>query len=178
MTDWTRDILGYWFGLDPEQWWAQDDALDGEVRTRFLDLWERERERPAPDFTGSADEALAAVILFDQFPRNMFRDDPRAFATDPLARAITGEALANGYFGALPDERKTFLIMPLQHSESLEDQERSVALFRQIGNPETLDFALKHRDVIARFGRFPHRNAALGRESTAEEEEFGLTPPW
>jgi uncharacterized protein (DUF924 family) len=174
----TDEILDFWFGLTPEQWWKQDDALDADVRARFLALWEAERSRPVSGFTASADEALAAVILFDQFPRNMFRDDPRSFATDPLALAITNEALAKGHFEALPADRRAFLIMPLQHSEALEDQERSVELFRALGDDFSLGFAIKHRDVIARFGRFPHRNAVLGRESTAEEKEFGLTPPW
>lgn len=178
MTRWQGDVLDFWFGLTPEQWWTQDGALDAKIRARFLELWEAERARPPGDFTASADEALAAIILFDQCPRNMFRDDPRAFATDPLARAIAEAALAKGFFEALPAERKTFLVQPLEHSEALADQERSVELFHRIGNPETLDFALKHRDVIARFGRFPHRNKLLGRESTDAEVEFGLTPPW
>ena len=175
---WTEEVLDFWFALTPEQYWKPDDALDANIRARFLDLWETERNHPASSFTGSAEEALAAVILFDQFPRNMFRNDPRAFATDLLALAITNEALAKGYFEALPQDRRAFLIMPLQHSEALEDQERSVELFRALGDDFSLGFAIKHRDVVARFGRFPHRNATLGRESTAEEKEFGLTPPW
>lgn len=172
------EILDFWFRLTPEQWWKQDDTLDADVRARFFNLWEAERIRPAGDFTDSAEEALAAVILFDQFPRNMFRNDPRSFATDALALAITNDALTKGYFEVLPQGRRAFLIMPLQHSEALEDQERSVELFRALGDDFSLGFAIKHRDVIARFGRFPHRNAVLGRESTAEEKEFGLSPPW
>ncbi|QPQ56317.1 DUF924 domain-containing protein [Allosphingosinicella flava] len=172
------EILDFWFGLTREQWWTRDDALDAAIRVRFLELWKAEQAHSPDHFTGSPDAALAAVILFDQFPRNMFRDDPRSFATDPLALAITNRALSKGYFEALPQERRAFLIMPLQHSEDLSDQERSVELFRALGDDFSLGFAIKHRDVIARFGRFPHRNAVLGRQSRPEEREFGLTPPW
>ncbi|HEY6916534.1 MAG TPA: DUF924 family protein [Allosphingosinicella sp.] len=178
MSGWHGEILDFWFALTREQWWTRDDAIDARIRARFLALWKDQRHHPAGDFLNSADEALAAVILFDQFPRNMFRDDPRAFATDPLALAIANGALAKGYFEALPPEHAAFLLMPFQHSENLEDQERSVELFRLLGDEFSLGFALKHRDVIARFGRFPHRNTVLGRESTAEEVSFGLNPPW
>ena len=178
MSDWTRDILDFWFGLAPERHWRVDPVLDAEIVTRFGALWEEQRHRPAGDFLASPDDALAAIILFDQFPRNMFREDARAFASDSLARAITKEALDRGYDQETAKERRHFFYLPLEHSEDLEDQDRSVALFEKLGSAEYLDYAVKHRDVIVRFGRFPHRNAVLGRASTEEEIAFGLEPAW
>ena len=169
---WQREILDFWFGLESEQHWEVDPALDAACRERFLADWEEQRARPASDFLGSPDEALAAILLFDQMPRNMFRRDPRSFATDPLARDIAAGAVERGYDSELPVERRIFLYMPFEHSEELADQDRSVALFEAIGDDFYTDFARKHRDVIARFGRFPHRNALLGRESTAEERAY------
>lgn len=175
---WQQDILDFWFGLDAEQHWKVDPQLDAACRERFLDLWEEQRSRPADDFLDSPDDALAAILLFDQMPRNMFRGDPRSFATDPLARDIAAAAVDRGFDERLPEERRIFLYMPFEHSEALADQDRSVALFEAIGNDFYSDFARKHRDVIARFSRFPHRNAVLGRPSTDEEIAFGLEPAW
>jgi uncharacterized protein (DUF924 family) len=178
MTDWRRDLLTFWFGLKPEQWWKSDPALDEECRRRFLETWTQQRQLPVRRLTTDPLTALAAVILFDQMPRNMFRDDPRAFATDGLACGIAAGAVDRGFDAALPAERRVFLYMPFEHSESLADQDRSVALFQAMGNDFYTGFAHKHRDVIARFGRFPHRNIVLGRESTDEEKAFGLQPAW
>ena len=159
-----------------------DDALRvfaaANCRGRFLATWEEQRSRPAEDFLGSPDEALAAVLLFDQMPRNMFRGDPRSFATDAIARDIAAAAVERGYDARLPAERRIFLYLPFEHGEDLADQDRSVALFEAIGNDFYTDFARKHRDVIVRFGRFPHRNAVLGRASTQDEVAFGLEPAW
>ena len=175
---WQSDILGFWFGLEDERHWEVDPKLDAICRGRFLSPWEEQRFRPAADFLGSADEALAAILLFDQMPRNMFRGDARSFASDPLARDIAAGAVDRGYDQQLQVERRIFLYMPFEHSEELADQDRSVALFQAIGDDFYTGFARKHRDVIARFGRFPHRNAVLGRSSTDEEIAFGLNPPW
>lgn len=176
--DWRRALLDFWFGLAPEQHWRRDPALDADITARFGETWRTEQSRPAEDFLNTPEDALAAVLLFDQAPRNMFRDDPRAFATDPLARTITHAVIERGFDAALPTERRHFVYMPLEHSETLADQEQSVAMFEKLGDAYFLEFARKHRDVIARFGRFPHRNPVLGRASTPEEEAFGLKEPW
>lgn len=175
---WQSGLLDFWFSLDDDQHWEVDPKLDATCRERFLALWEEHRTRPATDFLGSPDEALAAILLFDQMPRNMFRGDARSFATDGLARDIAAGAVTRGYDLHLQVERRIFLYMPFEHSEELADQDRSVALFEAIGDDFYTGFARKHRDVIARFGRFPHRNAVLGRFSTDEEIAFGLNPPW
>ena len=175
---WQSEIQDFWFGLEGEQHWEVDPQLDAACRERFLTHWEEQRTRPAEDFLGSPDEALAAILLFDQMPRNMFRGDARSFATDPLARDIAAGAVDRGYDAKLPVDRRVFLYMPFEHSEELADQDRSVALFEALGDDFYAGFARKHRDVIARFGRFPHRNAVLGRPSTDEETAFGLEPAW
>ncbi len=175
---WQQEILDFWFGLSSEQHWKVDPAVDDACRERFLDSWEEQRSKASGDFLGSADEALAAILLFDQMPRNMFRGDRRSFATDPLARDIAAAAVDRGYDAKLPVERRVFLYLPFEHSEDLADQDRSVALFEAMGNDFYTDFARKHRDVIVRFGRFPHRNEVLGRTSTDEEMSFGLEPAW
>ena len=178
MSDWADEILSFWFALDPHQHWKQDDALDAEIENRFIDLWEEQSGRVAEDFLGSAREALAAVILFDQFPRNMFRGDARSFATDHLALEIAKAAIDKGYDDRLPGEQRGFLYMPFQHSEDLDDQQRSVLLFTALGDAEMLHYARLHHDVIARFGRFPHRNATLGREPRPDEIAAGDVTPW
>jgi uncharacterized protein (DUF924 family) len=176
---WQEAVLNFWFGLPPERHWRVDEALDRQIAERFERLWDCERSRgESARFLVSPDTALAAVILFDQFPRNMFRGTARQFATDGLARSIAEAALDRGFDTALPADRRLFLYMPFEHSEDLADQDRSVALFEVLGDPFYIGFARKHRDVIARFGRFPHRNAMLGRENTQEEQAFGLEPAW
>lgn len=176
--DWRRDVLGFWFGLDEQRHWTRDDAIDAEIARRFGAVWREERARPAADFLDDPEAALAAIILFDQFPRNMFRDDPRAFATDSQARAIADAMVERGWDAQIARERRHFVYMPFEHSERLADQDRSLALFAAMGDDFYTDFAAKHRDVIVRFGRFPHRNEALGRASTPQEEAFGLEPAW
>jgi uncharacterized protein (DUF924 family) len=176
--EWTRQVIDFWFGLRPEQWWKPDEVLDSDIGERFEELWREERDRHPSDFLGSAEEALAAVILFDQFPRNMFRGHADQFSTDPLGLAVAKAAIGTGYDELLPQTERSFLYMPFQHSEALEDQKQSLILFHRLGDQEMLSFARKHHDVIARFSRFPHRNAILGRRSTAEEKAFGLEVPW
>ena len=136
----------------------------------FRALWDVQRDRPASDFLADADTALAALILFDQFPRNMFRGQAQAFATDALAREIADGALERGFDDEFVESARPFFYMPFMHSEALVDQDRSMTLFDRPGFELNLKFAKAHRDVIARFGRFPHRNAALGRQSLPEEE--------
>jgi uncharacterized protein (DUF924 family) len=175
---WAEDVLGFWFGLRPEQWWKADDALDEACRERFRLLWEAKRELPPEHFFGTASTALAAVILFDQIPRNMFRGDAEQFATDPLALAVAKGAVERGLDEALSPAERGFLYMPFQHSEELADQKRSLALFTALGDEYQLRYARLHHDVIERFGRFPHRNPILGRRPRPAEIEAGDVVPW
>jgi len=172
------EILHFWFGLTHKQWFGRDEAVDAEIRERFGKLWSEQRQCPVDSFLGSADEALAAVILFDQFPRNMFRDSAESFATDHLALAIARAAIDEGLDDQVPVERRAFFYLPFEHSEDLDDQQRSVLLFTALGDPELLRFAHLHQDVIVRFGRFPHRNAMLGRTPRADEVDAGEVVPW
>jgi len=176
--DWASEVRSFWFSLKPEQWWKRSDALDGEIKERFGELWAERKQLPVEAFLGSADEAMAAVILFDQFPRNMFRGNAESFATDHLALAVARGAFARGHDRGLDQAERTFLQMPFEHSENLDDQERSVALFTALGDPELLRFARLHHEIIARFGRFPHRNAMLGRKDRPEEIAAGVVTPW
>ena len=178
LNDWRGDVLTFWFGLEPEQWWKADDRLDLEIRKRFLDLWEAEREHVPAHFLTTPSDALAAVILFDQLPRNMFRGHADQFATDPLALAIAKAAVDKGYDDALAPGERAFLYMPFQHSENLADQNRSMLLFTALGDPRYVKYAKLHHDVIERFGRFPHRNAILGRSPRPDEIAADKVTPW
>ncbi|HEX9954459.1 MAG TPA: DUF924 family protein [Allosphingosinicella sp.] len=179
MSGWTEDVLSYWFGLDPKQWWNGGAELDEAIRKRFAKLWDAERGRPLSDFLAAGPrEALAAVVLFDQFPRNMFRGHADQFATDHIALAVAKAAVESGWDDRLSPAERGILYMPFQHSENLDDQQRSVALFTALGDDYQLEFARKHHDVIERFGRFPHRNAILGRRPRPVEVEAGDVVPW
>ena len=178
MSDWRADVLKYWFGLDPDRWWKADPALDDQIRERFLELWKDKRRLPVSSFTADPLTALAGVILFDQFPRNMFRGHAEQFATDTLALGIARAAVDAKLDDQLAGQERGFLYMPLQHSEDLADQRRSVALFTALGDDYLLGFAKKHHDVIERFGRFPHRNAMLGRAPRPQEVSAGDVVPW
>lgn len=166
---WAGEVLDYWLGLGREAWFKRSDELDAAIRERFLGLWQEQRQCPLEHFLGSPEQAAAAVILFDQFPRNMFRGSAESFATDHLALAITHAALDLGYDDKLGRDARSFLLMPLQHSERLADQERSLIEFARLGDEEGLRFARMHHEAIARFGGFPHRNPPLGRAPRAEE---------
>jgi uncharacterized protein (DUF924 family) len=175
---WRDEVLGFWFALEPERWWKPDPVLDSEIGERFLGLWEAERENVPEAFLGSPRDALAAVILFDQFPRNMLRGHADQFSTDPLALAVAKGAVDRKLDRAMSPAERGFLYMPFQHSENIADQRRSVALFTALGDDYQLGFAKKHHDVIERFGRFPHRNAILGRPPRPAETEAGEVVPW
>ncbi|WP_321327657.1 DUF924 family protein [uncultured Parasphingorhabdus sp.] len=167
--NWPADILSFWFDeLDPEDWWTRSDATDEQIEERFLELWEELKSKTADDFLSSPENALAAVILFDQFPRNMFRDSADAYATDHLAQQIAGQAVDMELDQQLPEDRRPFLYMPFMHAEDLQLQNRSVTLFTKLGKQQK--YANEHRDVIAKFGRFPHRNKILGRQFRAGEQ--------
>jgi uncharacterized protein (DUF924 family) len=176
--DWRRDVLKFWFGLEPEHWWNGGAELDEQIRQRFLKLWGEKRQLPVDSFLSDPLTALAGVILFDQFPRNMFRGHADQFATDPLALGIAKAAIGKGFDDELPASERGFLYMPFQHSEQMDDQKRSLLLFTALGDPTNLEYAKKHHDVIARFGRFPHRNAMLGRAPRAGEIAAGKVVPW
>ena len=166
---WCDEVLRFWFdALSPEAWWHKDDVLDGHIHQRFGALYEAVASQ-APLLPGDARTALATVIVLDQFPRNMFRGHARAYATDAQARALAKAAIAGGLASSLSKDERLFLYMPLQHSEDARDQRRSVELVSALGEPELTRFALAHQRIIDRFGRFPHRNAILGRNSTPEE---------
>jgi uncharacterized protein (DUF924 family) len=163
-------VLKFWFDeLTPKQHWTKDPELDARIRERFSAIYE---EIAAGDREGWLDAprtCLAYVIVLDQFSRNMFRDTPRMYAADERAQRAVEHALVRGYDAELSDQERGFLFMPLMHSESLAHQDRCVALYKGHKNEK---FAHMHRDIVARWGRFPHRNAILGRESTPEEAEF------
>ncbi|WP_296620738.1 DUF924 family protein [Rhizorhabdus sp.] len=167
----TSEILDFWFReIGPDRWWQRSVDTDAAIIERFRDAWESWRSRTPESFLGSPREALAAIILFDQFSRNMFRGHADAFSTDPLALAIAKLAVDRSLDDALTPDERSFLYMPFMHSEAIEDQNRSVALFTALGNANSLDFAHKHHDIVERYGRFPARNAALGRANRAGEE--------
>jgi uncharacterized protein (DUF924 family) len=168
-----QSILTFWFGLERKAWFAKNPAFDEEIRSRFLGLYEDALAGKLDQWKQEARSALALVILLDQFPRNMFRDSARAFEGDALAREAARTILEAGWDRAMSDDERTFAYLPFEHSESLADQELSVRLFE--GN-QNFEWARRHWDIIQRFGRFPHRNAILGRTSTPEETAFLKTP--
>jgi uncharacterized protein (DUF924 family) len=173
-----RQVLDFWFARTKEDWWRGSPQFDAEVKERFAIEWARQSRRQVEDFLGDADTALAAIILFDQFPRNMFRGHADQFATDHLALPIAKGAVERGYDDGMAPERRGFLYMPFQHSEALKDQVQSLLLFTALGDDEQLGYARKHHEVIEKFGRFPHRNAVLGRKPTAMELAAGEVVPW
>ena len=176
--DWRADVLKFWFGLTYDEWWKGGSEIDHRIKQRFLKLWAEKRQLPVESFLDDPLTALAGVILFDQFPRNMFRGHAEQFATDHLALAIAKDALEKGFDENLQQQERGFLYMPFQHSENVADQNRGVLLFTELGEAEQLGYAKKHRDVIERFGRFPHRNAILGRAPRPEEVAAGEVVPW
>lgn len=176
---WAGDILDFWFEeLTPEDWYTGKAETDEAIRNRFLPLYREFLAAPPEEARTDPDAALACVILFDQFPRNMFRGHADQFATDHLALAIARAAIERGYDDGMASERRGFLYMPFQHSEELQDQIQSLLLFTALGDPEMLHYARLHHDVIQRFGRFPHRNEVLGRKPTAMERAAGDVVPW
>lgn len=178
MSDWRSDVLKFWFGLDPAQYWKADPALDHRIRQSFLKLWAEKRQLPVDAFLSEPLTALAAVILFDQLPRNMFRETAEQFATDHLALAIARGAVDKGLDDQLQPQERNFLYMPFEHSEDLADQDRGLLLQTATGNSQFIDAANKHRAVIERFGRFPHRNAVLGRAPRPAEIAAGDVTPF
>ncbi|MDO5612845.1 MAG: DUF924 family protein [Paracoccus sp. (in: a-proteobacteria)] len=166
-----RQILDFWAEIGPKGWYQQSDTLDQTIRERFMADW-HDAESLTRTWETTAEGALAALILTDQFPRNMFRDDPRAFATDDLAVQIAERAIAAGFDMQTPEPMRQFFYMPFEHAEDIDLQNRAVTLFAERMPGENLRHAELHRDTIARFGRFPWRNAALGRAPADAEQRL------
>jgi uncharacterized protein (DUF924 family) len=165
------DVLAFWREAGPDKWYAKDESFDAEIRDRFLGVYEAAAAGELDAWEATAEDALALVIVLDQFPRNMFRGQARCFAADLAARAVANRALKRGYEQDVPEAERGFFFLPFMHSEDIVDQDRCVALYREAGDAN-LKYALEHHDIIRRFGRFPHRNAALGRPTSAEEQAF------
>jgi uncharacterized protein (DUF924 family) len=167
--DWVREVLSFWFlELGPRQWFGKDADVDARIRMRFGALHAQLLATQAAGAESLASKQ-AAIIVLDQFSRNLYRDDARAFAGDALARRLAREVVDAGGDAGLAAEQRMFLYLPFEHSESLADQELSLRLYARLGHAEWTKYAQAHHDLIARFGRFPHRNAVLGRASTPEE---------
>lgn len=173
-----RAVLDFWFGPEagPERWFKKDPTFDAAIRARFADACADALAGGLADWRAGARGCLALILLLDQFPRNLHRDDARAFAGDARARAVLARARAAGFDRELDPAERHFLYMPLMHSEDPADQRDSVALFEALGNADVLKYARAHKAIIDRFGRYPHRNAVLGRASTPEEEAFLRQP--
>ncbi|MFH1555840.1 MAG: DUF924 family protein [Pseudomonadota bacterium] len=171
------EIVGFWRAAGYDRWFSSDPAFDADVRARLLPAHEDAVARGAgskllADYEDSADGALALVLLLDQVPRNVFRGTPRAFATDAAARQVADRALVRGFEQSFEPALRGFFFLPLMHAEDFACQQRCVALYEKLGQEKELKYAILHRDVIARFGRFPHRNPILGRTMTAEEAAY------
>jgi uncharacterized protein (DUF924 family) len=167
-----EDVLAFWLAAGQERWFEHDEAFDAAIRQRFAAIYEDAAAGRLGAWEDSPESALALVIVLDQFPRNMFRGSARCFATDALARAAAERAIARGFDRKVAMPARAFFYLPFEHSENLADQERAVALMRETGDAEQLKWAELHADIIRRFGRFPHRNAVLGRPTTPDEQVF------
>lgn len=170
-----KQVVDFWRAAGPRRWFARDDAFDAEFRRLFLDEHHVAASRGYEAWLATAEGALALMVLLDQFPRNCFRGTAHSYATDGLARHYAMRAIEEGLDRELTPQLRAFLYLPFEHSEDPQDQERSVAMFEMLGDLEYLRFAELHRDIIRRFGRFPHRNAVLGRIPTPEELNYLAT---
>ena len=171
------EVLAFWFEeLTPDDWFGGGEEVDDRIRARFLALHEALRSHVPESWRTTPRGTLAAVIALDQFPRNMYRGDPWSFAADPVALALATEAIERGLDRAMSVDERKFFYLPFEHSEDPAVQARSVELFATLENEDTLGYALRHKEIVDRFGRFPHRNEVLGRESTPEEIEFLKEP--
>ncbi|MDB5457559.1 MAG: hypothetical protein JWP92_3144 [Caulobacter sp.] len=171
-----RDVLQVWTAAGPDAWFGKDDAFDARLRQRFEAAHHAAARGEHDAWAETPDGALALLLLLDQIPRNLYRGSGHAFATDGKARAVARAAVAAGFDRLVAPDLRLFVYLPFEHSESLADQDQGVSLFERLqidtGDAESLKWALGHREIIARFGRFPHRNAALGRTTTPAEQAF------
>lgn len=172
-----KQVLAFWFvEHGPDDWFSKNTAFDERIRERFLDVYEQLAADVSIADVDDGESTLAAILVLDQFPRNLFRSSPQAFATDPQALSLARHAVSRGFDKQLHTEQRVFIYMPFEHSENLADQDRSCELFAELGNDYYSDYARSHREVIRCFGRFPHRNAILGRRNTAAEADYLATP--
>ena len=166
-------LLDFWFAPEHQKlWFDSTPNFDETIRERFAHVWQGARQEGCPDWEKTAQGALALVILFDQMPLNMYRGLPESFSTEQQAREVASRAINTGFDQDLDNAGKMFLYLPYMHSEELADQDRSISLFKEAGLEQNLKFAHHHRNIVQRFGRFPHRNTILGRDSTNEEIEW------
>ena len=166
------EVIAFWRAAGPEKWFEKDDAFDAEITRRFLVLHEAAARGEREDWKNDPVGTYALIVLLDQFPRNMFRGSPRAFATDELALTIAEHAVAQGFDKAFPLPERRFFYMPYMHAEDLAHQERCIALCAACHDEDGVKYAVIHRDIIRDFGRFPHRNPVLGRQTTPDEHAF------
>jgi uncharacterized protein (DUF924 family) len=179
MKDFQKDILSFWFDeTQPKQWFQVNEDFDRTVTERFSEPYDMAVSGDFDTWKNSADGALAYCILLDQMPRNMFRGTPKAFTTDGKALVTAKYAISKGFDQVLPPIKRRFIYLPFEHSENINDQRKSVELFEKMKGDDPLgyDYAVRHRDVIDKFGRFPHRNKILGRPNTPEEEDYLAQP--
>ena len=168
-----RDVLDFWFAAGPEKWFTKSDAFDADIRRLFGTLHGEAASGKHDNWADEPRGALALILLLDQFSRNLYRNDHRAFAQDAKALALADMAVARRFDVETPETARKWFYMPYMHSEDLAAQERALGYFAgRLDDPETMKFAVEHRDIVRRFGRFPHRNAVLGRRTTPEEQSF------
>lgn len=173
-----EDVVTFWREAGPEKWFAKDKAFDQSCRDRFMPTYEAAARGDLNEWELTPEGALAVILLLDQFPRNMFRGQRETYKTDPAALMAADRAIERGFDQKVEPDLRQFFYLPFMHSESLRHQERSVALNEALGKHDSIYWARHHRDIIARFGRFPHRNVILGRETTPEEAEFLKQDPF
>jgi len=170
-------VLAFWFNeIQPKQWFTKSDAFDAQLRDRFAHTVRAALDGMLDEWANDGRGCLALILCLDQFTRNIYRGSPDAFAGDAKCVSLSQRCVTDGYLKAAPPAHRTFMLMPMMHSEELSVQEASLPLFLEYTPTDTYEYAVKHRDIVARFGRFPHRNAVLGRDSTSQELEF-LTQP-
>jgi uncharacterized protein (DUF924 family) len=167
-----NDILGFWRSAGPKKWFSKSPAFDEAIRLKFEPVHHAAARGEYDAWTATPEAALALLILLDQFPRNLYRNSAHAFATDPKAREIARAAVDAGFDRQVDPELRNFFYLPFEHSEDITDQDYALALCTEAGDENNLKFAVIHRDIIVRFGRFPHRNACLGRKTTPLEQQF------
>lgn len=166
------EIVAFWREAGPKNWFTRDEAFDAEIRGRFLEAQRAAAAGKLSSWEETPTGAYALLLLLDQFPRNLYRGSPQAFASDALALEVAERAIARGFDAQYPNPERRFFYMPFMHSEELAHQERCIALSRASGDDDSTHWAIVHRDIIRDFGRFPHRNPVLGRDTTPEEHAF------